>query len=395
MIRKRDIILGALGLGVIAAVVLLLREPEPQAVLRRAQARLASEKTMHVEFFATLVGAPQEIGAKVTSDATSVDIAVSTDIDRSAPERPASVSTFDVRQGNGAGGLRLAGEERRKDGAHYLRLATGDGFEASGAERLIGVWAKYDRPFTELIFPPTERALAEHPLDAAGIATARAAFSSLDLFTVKEKLASEKIDGEKTYHYAVETDWQGVSALLLKLRELHAGAPLDSKDVLELTNEIVRWGKPVGEVWIGRRDGRLRKIMLGTEIGEGTTAIGAFARAEFSRYGQPVAVAAPEAEDLEKLLGPQFTRRLSLAGDREATETEAASASPITGLPSVPGSEVQLADADGDGLADGQEAFYGSDAWSPDTDADGWSDGLEVDKGMDPVGPGPLFSFGL
>lgn len=56
------------------------------------------------------------------------------------------------------------------------------------------------------------------------------------------------------------------------------------------------------------------------------------------------------------------------------------------------GTDFQVADTDGDGLADGEEVTPGADGFvtSPlltDTDGDGLRDGLEVDTGSDPTDP--------
>jgi hypothetical protein len=363
--------------------------------LRRAQVKLAAEKSMHVELVANLMAAPKDFGAGLVQDATGVDIDVKADLDRRDPVKPASRSVFELKQEVEGKPVRLAGETRRKDGTYYLHLDAADGLAGSGAEKLVGVWAKSDRPMSELLIPPSDAALAERPLDAAGADALRQAVSNVDLFKVDKKLPSEKVGGQDAYHYIVEMNMETASALLLKLRELRSPAPLDSSDVLAVTDLLLRMGKPIGDVWIGKRDGRLAKIVLQTTLSDsdGNAEGGAILLAQFSRYGQTVDVTAPEAKDLETLLGPSFSKRLSLSGGR----SQGAPAQPSKGgaLPTAPDAKANATDTDGDGLVDGQEFFYGSDAWNPDTDGDGYPDGLEVEKGMSPVGPGTLFGFGL
>jgi len=392
--RKRTIILGGIGLAAVAALAFFMLQPDPQTVLRKAQRKLAAEKTMRVDVDAKLAVAPQDFSDAVTLSATSVDITLRVDLDRGDPVNPASVSMFSFMQGSGAAATKLAGESRKKDGRHYLRLEEAGDLDAGIADRLKGVWVASDRSFLEFLMPPDERSLAEHPLDGAGVAAMTQAFMNVDAFTVTSKLPDEKLGDAKTRHYAVEMNMESVSALLLKLRESRTGVPITAEDVLAVTADIARWGRPVGEVWIDKRTGKFLKVGLITPVDVGGAEGAAGGTVTFSRYGQPVVVDVPDAQDIETVLGPVFTKRLSLAGGRETAEA-APAGKPAAALPETPGKALQDQDSDGDGLSDGQENFYGSDAWNPDTDGDGWTDGLEVEKGMNPIGPGALFGFGL
>jgi len=394
MTTRRKIIVGAIVAAVAAILFFALREPDPQAVLRHAQVQLAAEKTMHVELVGTLLAPPPEVTQVAADSATGVGVVIKANLDRSDAVHPASDASFDITQGEGPGRTRLAGQARRKADAYYLHLDAAEGVTDPNVPRLIGLWAKSDRPLTELLFPPTDADLAEHPLDAAGVSAMRMALSAVDLFKVDKRLAKQKIDGRTMRHYAGEMDLQALSALLLKERTLRSAAALTAEDVNAVTKRIVALGKPFGEVWIDARDGKVRRMKLQTQLSEGSTLqIGAMLQADFSRYGQPVHVDAPQAKDLRDLLGATASGRLSLSGERPVPAEPIASAT--ESVPLAPGQAAMEADSDGDGLADGQESFYGSDAFSPDTDADGWPDGLEVDKGMNPVGPGSLFGFGL
>ncbi|HJV32878.1 MAG TPA: hypothetical protein VJ694_02520 [Patescibacteria group bacterium] len=392
---KRAIIFGGLGLAAVAALALFLLEPDPQTVLRKAQRALAAEKTMRIDVAAALALPPQELGGAIVPSATSVDIVMRVDMDRSDPLKTASVTTFAFTQGTGEKQRKLSGEARRKDGRHYLKLEDVGDLSPDAAGRLKGKWVVSDRPYLGFIVPPDERSLAERPLDAAGVAAMAQAFAGVDLFTVTGKKPAEKIGDAMARHYAVEVNMETVSALLLKLREARTGTPIVAEDVMAVTAEIVRWGKPVGEVWIDKRTGKFLKLGLISAVQDGESSGAVGGTVTFSRYGQPVAVDVPQAEDLESVLGPVFSKRLSLAGGRAQTTPETAPSKEQEPVKPAPGAAVQDADSDADGLSDGQENFYGSDAWSPDTDGDGWTDGLEVEKGMNPTGPGALFGFGL
>jgi len=390
---KRALILGGVGLVGIAAAVFFLLEPDPQAVLHKAQRKLVTEDSMRVDAEGRLVLPPEDLTGIVTASATAVDVVMRTDLDFTIPLKPASQTTFSFTQGSGAAAVKLSGEARRVDGRHYLKLEETGQLSADVASRLKGKWVASDRSFLEFVFPPDERALAERPLDLAGVTAMAVAIGDVELFQVTKTLPEEKVGDVNARHYAVELNMEAVSALLLKRRELRTGAPVTAEDVLAVTAEVVRWGQPLGEVWVGKRDGKFQKIELVSAL-EGDGASGAVGgKVTFSRWGQRPDIEAPEAEDIEKALGPLFVKRLSLADDRDGT---AETATPPKETPPAPTTDaLQAADSDGDGLSDGQEHFYGSDAWNPDTDGDGWKDGLEFEKGMNPIGPGTLFGFGL
>ena len=386
---KRAIILILAALAVVSVIAFMLRVPDPQAVLRQATKRLTEEKTFQVELKATMVGELPELeGGTLSANATGVDMLVRAALNRTDPLNPASVSVFEVQQGlTGGGTARLAGEARRKDGLHYLRLTQAEGVQGMEASRATGVWMKSDRPFLDLLFAkPTG-----NPLDAAGFETMRTNVQALDLFTVVQRLPNETLDGRKMLHYSVELNMEAISAILLKLREVRARAPVGTEDVLAVTAELVAWNRPVGEVWVDAKTRRFKQITLGTPLGESGESGAAAGTLVFSNEGVAVAVESPEAEDVGALLGPLFQKGLNLSGDRAPGETvpqTPASAS------ATPGTATQT-DTDGDGLVDAQEFFYGSDPRNPDTDGDGASDGREVEKGMNPAGTGTLYGFGL
>ncbi len=388
---KRVIIIASLGVVVCAAVFFLLREGDPQTILRQATKKLLAEKTFHVESRGTIVGLPKTLGGDVVSSATGVDIDIVSDIDRTDPTRQASVSTFDFRQGLSTGGqTTLAGDARRKDGMHYARLRTLEGVSGIDASRVVNVWMKSGRSFFDLLRGSVG---TEPPLTAAGLETMKTSLQGVDLFAVASVLPKETLGGVKTFHYAVRLNMETVSALLLKAREVRTGKHIGSEDILDVTNELIQWGTPVGEVWVDAKTRRFKKITLGTALGRDGKGGAAAGTLLFSNEGKPVKVDVPDAQDVDTVLGPLFDKRLNLAGGRalaQATPTETKQT-----LLTAPGSAAQTADTDSDGLVDAQEFFYGADAWNPDTDGDGYADGLEVEKGMNPSGPGTLFSFGL
>lgn len=391
---KRAIILGAFALVAVATAFSFLREPDPQAVLRQAAKNVLAEKTFHLDMRGTIVGLPKGLEGGVVADATGVDMTASMDIDRTDPMRQASVSTFELMQGLSTGGqAKLAGEARRKDGVHYLRLSALEGVQGLEAKRIVGTWMKAGQPFIDLLLAS---GAPEPDMDASEVEAMKLRARSVDLFTVVKKLPKETVAGAKSFHYAVELNMEVVSALLLKRREMRLDREMTSEDVLAVTEELLQWNRPVGEIWVDARTRKVKQLTLGTALGQDGKGGAAAATLTFSNEGKPVTVQVPEAEDVDKVLGPLFEKRLSLSGSRAKTQGSAeAGKETATALPVLPGTAAQNTDTDNDGLSDAQEAFYGADAWNPDTDGDGYMDGLEVDKGMNPLGPGPLFGFGL
>ncbi len=394
MMSKRALLLGAFGLAALAAGVFWLQEPDPQAVLRQATKNLLAEKTFHADLQASFAGLPVGMsGGNLAASATGIDIALRSDIDRTQPATPASVSTFEFVQHLASGGRALlSGEARRKDGVYYARLQAIEGVEGIDAARVVGRWMKSDRSFLELLFAEA----APAPLfDEASAESMKSAIMNVDLFSVQKKLSKETVAGESSYHYAVALNMEAVSALLLKQRELETGKPIAAEDVLAVTNELVPWGKPAGEIWIGAHSRRLKKMTLTTTFGQDGKGGTGHATLMLSKEGTSLASDAPQAEDVDKVLGPLFDKRLNLAGGRSLAQASPEAPQPHQPLAAPPAIAAQETDTDSDGLSDSQEFFYGTDAWSPDTDGDGYPDGLEVDKGMNPLGPGALFGFGL
>lgn len=392
--RKRSlVIIAILALGGVALLVRFLLKPDPRSLLRQAQVRLFDATTFRAEIDAEFSGDPKALGFPGVEDGGAVRISarLRTDVDRTMPTRPASISAFAFSEEIGELKEAVTGESRRKDGIHFLKLSSVQLPELPEAGRLVGRWVRWDRPFLEWLVPPDSSALDEQPLDEADLAALRETLGILDLLRILKELPAEKGDGQTIRHYAVELDPEAVVALRLKLRELRTGAAAGTEDFIRYATAMSLWGAPTGEIWIGAEDRLPRKIVLtakmpaeqGNATLKGTLVL--------SRYGAPVRVERPEAEELETLLGPVFDGRLRLSRDRDLPAGEAGEESAEPKRAFAPGS----GDADGDGLDDVQETFYGADPNKADTDGDGMKDGEEVAQGRDPAGEGALFSFGL
>lgn len=389
--NRTKVILILIAAAVLSAVVWFLAQPDGSVVLLQAQRNLVEAETFRYEIELDTKGvwARKEIALTAGEEPIHLTGTVRSDLNRTDPVLPASVSSFDLTLASEGEDVFLRGDARRKDGRHYLRLKEASRTIFPGIERAINKWVFSDAPFTDFFVVKEEGEFEEFPLDTDGVGELEEAFSTIQVFRHLETLGTEEVDGVKNFHYRIGVSQEAVAALLLKKKELMTGVPVESEDFVEMLAKVSTWGDITGEVWIGKKDRRMRRIDLTTTLPEELGGATVSARTFLSRYGEPVEVDAPEAEDVMDLFGRILLGRLNLAGDRtieeviEEEEEEVPEAQPETG------------DSDGDGLSDSSESFYGSDAWNPDSDADGWPDGLEVRNGRDPMGPGVLFGFGL
>jgi hypothetical protein len=408
--RSKLLIFGIPAAVGLAALVRFLLQPDPQLVVHRAQNNLLKAKTFRYEVDlefrgasaerrkasqnATAPGASPE-RARESKDLQTVEISAKTrtDLDARNPVRPASITAFSIQSSADGVASELSGESRKKDGRHYLKLAKTSGAYKEAAGPLIGVWVRSPEPFLELLLP-LERKTDERPFDEKGVKEFLDAIALAPILRVAKELKEERAGDEMLRRYQVTLYPEVATALLVKLGELKTGKPADSDDLAKAAAEVAAWGQPVGEVWIGKKDDRIRRLSFETRIASAAGNGDIRATILFSRYGATVDVIAPEAQDLKDLLATFSEKHLSLAGARQV-ETGggevAAEEEKKESLPPPPAKR----DGDADGLEDTQEFFYGSDSWNPDTDGDGWTDGYEVGHAINPVGPGPLFSFGL
>lgn len=363
-----------------------------------AQRKLAAEKTFRYELAFRAEGGwerPElrlgEPGAEVLLLGTQ-----KTAVDRSVPERAASAAEFSYRLESGGAAIVLSGEARRKDGVHYLSLDRSSTELLPGMDRVKDRWVSSEAAFLSFLFEKKAEAPETRPLKSEDWREWHRALGAVPLFEAVEDLGAAEEGGAAVRRYRVRVRSDVAAALLLRWSELRTGIPAQPGEFAMLRAQVASWGEAEGEVWIGKKDGKFRRIALGGAMPEEFGGAKFSVDVRFDGYGEPVAVEVPEATPLEDVLGPMLFGRLSLSGDRPppapAADEESTPALPLN--PPSPAPETE-SDSDGDGLPDAQEFFYGSDAWNPDTDGDGWQDGHEVANGMNPAGPGTLFGFGL
>jgi hypothetical protein len=383
------IIVAILALAGAAVFVRFLLRPDDETIVKRAQRMLAETRSLRYDVLVQLTGELKNIG-------DGVEGAVSTDADFSGATGSSS-STFRITVVDKNGRRLLSGESRKKDGLHYLKLAEGSALaEAEAAAKLKDRWMKTERPLWRWLFPSKDKIVETAPTQE-GLVSMRAAVGNVALFTEISPLPDNEFEGAAMRRYLVTVNQDAVIALLLKWHEVSTRQETTDQDYIAAAANAAAWGVPQGELWIDKKTGYARKIILKTALASNIGVADVGIEATFSRYGQPVRIDAPDpAEDLADFLEAALEGRLRLAGDRnfvaKAAETEPAEEKKV---PPAPADDAEDTDGDTDGLDDGQEHFYGTDAWNPDSDGDGFTDGQEVKNGMNPAGPGALFSFGL
>lgn len=219
------------------------------------------------------------------------------------------------------------------------------------------------------------------------------------IFKVIKKLPKEKIDGIDTYHYEFIIDKEKIMQLFMEVNKIIRNKSSVEKEFQQKIDEASKEIKALtGEVWIGKKDLLLYKILLkisfgknvekarGIESGDMITII-----TQFKNYNKPMQIDIPaSAKPIEEILGKLFK---GLFDGGMMNFRGLIPQMPGQQLYQLPGGSVDFSkDSDNDGLADELEKIYGTDLNNPDTDGDGFKDGEEVKNGYNPKGPGRLFN---
>jgi len=214
----------------------------------------------------------------------------------------------------------------------------------------------------------------------------KAALESANIISITEKMPTEDINGEPSYHYRFIINQTGLKQLITTLGQIlneskddsgnqaMASAISASEDLLNAAKEM-----PAGELWIGKRDYLPRKIMFTGSLHDSSgKAIDANYKFTFTfkNFNKPIVVEVPASsrnaeEVLQEALGPLMSGLLGTK-DQESS---------LFGYGT---------DSDSDKLPDALEAKLGTDPLKADTDGDGYDDGTEVVNNYNPKGTGKL-----
>jgi|GEM_PF-2039762 len=227
---------------------------------------------------------------------------------------------------------------------------------------------------------------------------------------VGARLASERVGGVDSHHYAFSLNKEGLKntlkevSLVVQEKDL-TEAELQGLDAFWENIEVS------GELWIGKSDRVLHqiKMVLDSKSMIKTTVI---INETFKNINEPVTInIPPDAKNFEELLfgisplasgenidtdgdGISDSKEAVLGTDPKKIDTDGdgyKDADEIkNGYNPTGTGRLPLIDTDKDGLLDAQEVFYSTQPNNPDTDGDGYKDGDEVKKGYNPLGEGRL-----
>ena len=286
--------------------------------------------------------------------------------------------------------IKMAAETQSIDQIIYARVNKvpdlTDYFEGLDLGFLVGQWVKIDLATLGEKYGGAVES-AETDLSAKQLKQLEATLKNTKIFTMKERMPSEKINGQSTFHYKFGIEKEGIKKVLTeaaKTTDAYSSLYLESVDEM-----LSGYKLPDGEIWIGKTDYYPYRIKFFSALEDvipkslsassGTKVSGTASMiVNLSNFNEPINLTPPtNYKDLDKIMD-EFSK--ALYGDK--TTPDGATDEPVD----------LSADADGDGLTKDEEDYYQTDPEKADTDGDGYLDGQEVKNGYNPNGPGKLES---
>lgn len=130
------------------------------------------------------------------------------------------------------------------------------------------------------------------------------------IFTITQKLASEKINGVNTHHYKFTIDKEGIKKLVTDISQIVQNKTLTEEELADLNKSLEAIELPGGEIWIGKKDLLPYKVSLSSTIKE-TEQAKTSGKINFTllfkNFNKPVQIDIPaQAKPLEEILGGLF-----------------------------------------------------------------------------------------
>lgn len=219
---------------------------------------------------------------------------------------------FDI---NAAGSTLLALEMRQINKILYFNLINAPILEILGLNSSTNQWIKIDTKALESQpgFESLDKNLAMQDLSSEQIEKIDKILQKSKILKIIEKLPSEKIEGIDTYHYKFPFDKDELKNLLMDATVVVNDKPLTEKETKEMEDAFENIKFIEGEIWIGKKDLLLYKIILNLKMEEadpsfGTIGVQMIAKILFKNYNKPVQIEVPSpTKNFEEIFGPLFT----------------------------------------------------------------------------------------
>lgn len=381
-----------------AAYYLFVMEPAPEKVLGEAVLAMEDVQTFTYDFSMTIEGtapAPEvpsniigmplafdttilEGGEEAANEPVPIKVSVTAKGAVAMPDEGAQLFSSDMDVSVLANGERfvgVTGMTRAIDDATYVQLTDVTvplpeefGIANSLFDVLLNRWISFDPHdfgnVGDYIDTLQEKASAEAAAHEEDVRSAFMTYGA-QVVTITEIMDREDINGVESRHYAFTLNKDAMVGLFTRLDEITSDDGEGSeKTVEDFQTFLDTFENPQGEVWIGKENALVRRVVLTWEqsMDDDVTFHGTLTL-NLDKFNETVAVEAPE--DADEVM--QVLMELMQAAEESAD-----------------------ADADGDGLTMKEEARYGTSDENVDTDGDGFEDGAEVEAGYNPNGEGAL-----
>ncbi|XOB46799.1 MAG: hypothetical protein ACKKMV_01310 [Candidatus Nealsonbacteria bacterium] len=207
-------------------------------------------------------------------------------------------------------------EVRTIENITYLRLSNVPDLGFFDLSFLKNQWIKVDpeaikKQFgLEKLDEQLKEVQKEQELSPEQIEQIREVVASIKIFEITEKLPSEKIDEANTHHYKFVIDKEGLIELFTEISKIIQNKSLTEKELQELNESLQAIERSEGEIWIGKKDLLLYKILLSLNIKETekTKSEGKITMTvQFKNYNKAVQIDIPTSvKTLEEILGELF-----------------------------------------------------------------------------------------
>jgi len=214
-------------------------------------------------------------------------------------------------------------------------------------------------------------------------------FNEDGVLKITDKLASEKVNGQNTFHYRFALDKVALKKFANDVTQVVLNRPMNNEESANYDKSLESMDTTTGEIWIGKKDYLPYELLLNYQYkatADSKTSGKSKTTILFKNFNSAMTVDVPQKSTSFQEIIQGFLGGMATPTDdkiNSATSTEF-----IAGTSTEP-IDANI-DSDNDGLTDAQEKIYGTDPHNPDTDGDGYLDGAEVKAGYNPKGPGKL-----